>query len=67
MGGLYVIYLGLLFLLSYFFNRACYVFSFLTFFCTSCSRPASRHMALLYFVLSLVIGLGVLLVGFGVL
>src|SRR5579885_2571134 len=65
LGGLYVVYLGVLFLLSYFFSSACYVFSFLGYICTNYSRPASRHMALFYFALSLVIGSYVLLTGLG--
>jgi hypothetical protein len=67
LGGLYVIYLGMLFLLSYFFSDACYVFSFLCYLCEACSYPAGRRMAWFYFALSLLIGSGVLLVGFGVL
>ena len=65
-GGLYIVYLGVLFLLSYFFCRACYVLTFLRFVCTSCSCPRGRHMALFYFFLSLVIGSCLLLIGFGV-
>gem|GEM_PF-4543039 len=64
-GGLYIVYLGVLFLLSYFFCRACYIFTFLQFVCTSCSRPRSRHMALLYFALGFGLGLSLLLMGLG--
>jgi hypothetical protein len=64
-GGLYIVYLGVLFLLSYFFCRACYVFTFLQFVCTSCSCPRGRHMALFYFFLSLVVGSCLLLIGLG--
>jgi hypothetical protein len=66
-GGLYIVYLGVLFLLSYFFCHACYVFTFLQFICTSFSSPRGRHMALFYFFLSLVVGSGLLLIGLGVL
>ena len=66
-GGLYIVYLGVLFLLSYFFCRACYVFTFLQFVCTSCSCPRGRHMALFYFFLGLVVGSCLLLVGLGIL
>src|ERR1017187_3194743 len=38
LGGLYIIYLGVLFLLSYFFSDACFVFSFLSYLCEACSR-----------------------------
>src|ERR1051325_10743353 len=67
LGGLYIAYLGVLFLLSYFCSSACYVFSFLSFVCIACSRPASRHMALFYFVLSVGIGSPLFFFGFGVL
>ena len=67
LGGLYITYLGVLFLLSYFSSSACYVFSFLSYLCIACSHPASRHMALFYFALSLGIGSYLLLIGFGVL
>lgn len=66
-GGLYIIYLGVLFLLSYFFSDACYVFSFLCYVCEACSRPAGRRMAWFCFALGLLLGSGVLLVGLGVL
>ena len=62
-GGLYIVYLGVLFLLSYFFGRACYVFTFLQFVCISCSCPRSRHMALFYFALGFGLGLSLLLTG----
>src|ERR1035437_2233481 len=45
LGGAYLVYLGLLFLLSYLFPGACYVFSFLRYLSEECSRPRSRHMA----------------------
>jgi hypothetical protein len=67
LGGLYVIYLGVLFLLSYFFSDACHIFSFLSYLCEECSYPAGRRMAWFYFALSFLIGSGVLLVGLGVL
>lgn len=67
LGGFYIVYLGVLFLLSYFFSKGCNIFRFLNHVCTACSQPASRHMALFYFVLSLVFGSYLLLIGFGVL
>jgi hypothetical protein len=66
-GGVYILYLGLLFLFSYIFPRRCYVFSFLEYVCQECSRPRGRAMAWFYFTLSAVIGLYLLLVGLGVL
>ena len=66
LGGIYLVYLGLLFLLSYLFPEACYVFSFMKYVSEECSRPRSRHMALFYSGLGLVIGGWLLLVGLGV-
>lgn len=66
-GGVYILYLGLLFLLSYFFPRKSYVLSFLRCLCKHRSRPAGRWMAWLYFALSMVFGSVLLLIGFGVL
>jgi hypothetical protein len=66
-GGVYIVYLGLLFLLSYFFPRHSYTFSLLAYVCQECSRPAGRWMAWFYFALSAVIGSILLLIGFGIL
>jgi hypothetical protein len=66
LGGVYLVYLGFLFLLSYFFPEACHVFSFMKYVSEECSRPRSRHMALFYCVLGLVIGAWLLLIGLGV-
>ena len=66
LGGVYFVYLGLLFLLSYLFPEACYVFSFMRYVSEECSRPRSRHMALFYCGLLLVVGARLLLVGLGV-
>ena len=63
LGGIYLVYLGLLFLLSYLFPEACYVFTFMRYVSEECSRPRSRHMALFYCGLGLVIGAWLLLVG----
>lgn len=66
-GGVYIMYLGLLFLLSYFFPRRCFVFNLLGYVCRQSSHPAGRAMAWFYFALSLVIGSCLLLIGWGVL
>ncbi len=66
-GAVYIVYLGLLFLLSYFFPGGCYVFNLLAYACQQCSRPAGRWMAWFYFALSVVFGSVLLLIGFGVL
>jgi|WetSurMetagenome_2_1015567.scaffolds.fasta_scaffold740355_2 hypothetical protein len=65
LGGIYFLYLGLLFLLSYLFPQACYVFSFMRYVSEEWSRPRSRHTALFYSGLLLVVGAGLLLVGLG--
>jgi hypothetical protein len=66
LGGVYLVYLGLLFLLSYLFPEACHVFSFMRYVCEKWSRPRSRHTALFYCGLLLVIGVQLLLLGLGV-
>jgi hypothetical protein len=66
-GGVYVLYLGLLVLLSHFFSRRSFVFRFLDYVCRECSRPSSRGMAWFYFALCVAIGSVLLLIGFGVL
>ena len=65
--GVYVIYLGVLFLLGYLFPRKSYVLEGLIWICENFSHPKNRHMALFYFALSLVTGLLALLFGLGVL
>ena len=67
LGGIYIIYLGLLFLLSYLFPSTCYVFSSMQYISAKCSRPQSRHMALFFFTLGLVLGTWLSLIGLGVL
>lgn len=66
LGGVYVIYLSLLFLLSYVLSDASYVLSFLRHFCEKCTRGArGRQMAFVFFGLGLVFGIWILLVGLG--
>jgi hypothetical protein len=65
-GGVYIIYLGVLFLLSYFFPQRCFILSFLNYVCLERSRPAGRAIAWFYFALSLLFGSLLLLVGLGV-
>jgi hypothetical protein len=67
LGSFYFIYIGFLFLLSYFFPDRSYVLNFLTYICEVWSRPAGRYMAWLYFAVSLAAGSCLLLVGLGVL
>jgi hypothetical protein len=69
LGCLYIIYLGVLFLLSYMFPDKTFVLNFLRYVCDECSMPRSasgRRMALFFFALGLGIGGWVLLVGLGV-
>jgi hypothetical protein len=69
LGGFYIIYLGVLFLLSYIFPDRTYVLNFLRYVCEECSIPrsAGRHTGLCYFAVGLVVGGWILLVGLGVL
>jgi hypothetical protein len=65
--GLYAIYLGVLFLFSYFFPDATYVLYFLRYVCEQCTRGGrGRHMTFFYFALSLGFGAWLLLLGLGV-
>jgi hypothetical protein len=67
LGGIYVVYLGCLFLLSYFFPDTTYILNLLRYLCEECSRGGKgRHMALLYFALALGFGGWLLLFGLGV-
>jgi hypothetical protein len=67
LGGVYSIYLGVLFLLSYFFPDRTYVLNILRYVCEECSRPASRYMAWVYFAVLVGVGSWLLLIGLGVL
>ena len=66
-GGVYILYLGLLFLIGYFFPRRSFVLSFLDYVCRECSRPIGRAMAWFYSALSVVFGSALLLRGLGAL
>jgi hypothetical protein len=67
LGGISIIYFGVLFLLSYFFPDTSYILNFLRFVCEECSRGArGRHMAFFYFALALGFGGWLLLFGLGV-
>ena len=63
--GLYLIYWGVLFLLSYFFPDASYVLRALIWICENFSSPRSRYMAFFYFGLLILVGGGALLAAFG--
>ena len=66
-GGVYILYIGLLFLLSYFFPRRSFIFRFLDYLCKERSNPGGRRMAWFYFAMSVFFGSALLLVGLGVL
>ena len=63
--GLYVIYLGVLFLLSYFYSDTSYVLRSLKWICEHFTHPRGRHMAFFYFALSLLLGICALCAAFG--
>ena len=68
LGGLYTIYIGFLFLFSYFLSDTAYILSFLRYICEECTRgQRGRHMAFVYFALGLGVGTWLLLTGLGVL
>ena len=63
-----IYYLGILFLLSYFYEHKCFLFRWLIWICVNFSHPREygRKMAFIYFGLSLVIGTIALLAGLGI-
>ena len=63
--GLYIIYLGVLFLLSYFYSETSYVLRSLRWICEHFTHPRGRHMAFFYFALSLLLGICALCAAFG--
>lgn len=65
--GFYLIYLGVLFLLSYFYSDASYIFRTLIWVCENFSHPRGRRMAFFYFGLSFLLGSCALLATFHVL
>lgn len=65
--GIYFQYIGILFLLSYFFSYKCFFFRWLMWICENLSSPKGSKMALFYSALAFGIGTTVLLTGLGVL
>jgi hypothetical protein len=63
--GVYIIYLGVLFLLSYFYSETSFVLSALRWICEHFTHPRGRHMAFFYFALSLLLGICALCAAFG--
>jgi hypothetical protein len=64
--GVYILYLGVLFLLSYFHADRSYVLSILMWVCEDLSRPRGRHMAFFYFILSFLLGTCAILAALGI-
>ena len=64
--GVYILYLGLLFLLSYFHADKSYVLAGFMWVCENFSRPRGRHMAFVAFALSFVLGVWAILAALGV-
>ena len=67
LGGLYIQYLGLLFLLAYFSPHKSFLFRALIWVCEHFSRPRGRWMAFFYFGLAFVLGGIAVLHGLGLL
>jgi hypothetical protein len=65
--GIYLVYIGVLFLRGYFFSDASYVLTGLMWICEHFSHPRGRYMALFYFGLSVLLGGCALLSAFGLL
>jgi len=63
--GVYIIGIGILFLLSYFFENESLVFQGLMWICENFSNPKGRKMAFFYFVLSFTVGSMAILDGLG--
>ncbi len=65
--GVYFLYLGCLFLLSYFFAKASFILGLLRRVCVEFSHPRSPSMALVYFTAGTLVGTYLILRGCGVL
>ena len=65
-GGLYLLSIGGLFLLSYFYTENSYILKFLRWNCERFSFPSGKGMAFFYFALALLIGGYLFLVGVGI-
>lgn len=64
--GTYIMVWGLMFLASYFYSHKSFFFRALIWFCENLSFPASRKMALFYFVLAFFMGAAATLQGLGI-
>ncbi len=58
--GLYIVFIGLCFLLSYFYTQNSYIFRLLDWVCRNFSRPKGRKMAFFYFGLASCVGVAVI-------
>lgn len=59
--GLYIMLIGICFLLGYFYSQYSYIFRLLDWFSCNFSVPKGRKMAFFYFGLALCIGVAVIL------
>ncbi len=64
--GIYIQFLGILFLLSYYFSHKTFFFRWIIWLCEKFSYPASRKMAFFYFGLAFILGTTAILKGLGI-
>ena len=64
--GIYIQFLGILFLLSYYYSQKTFFFRWLIWICERFSYPSSRKMAFFYFGLGFILGIFAILEGFGI-
>jgi hypothetical protein len=64
-GGVYINYIGLLFLLSYFSPNKSFIFRGLMWVCMHFSSPTGKKMAFFYALLAFVLGTLAILMGIG--
>jgi hypothetical protein len=64
--GLYIVFVGCVFLFSYFYSHKSFLFRWFIWLCEHGSFPASRKMAFFYFLLCAVLGSLAILDGLGI-
>jgi hypothetical protein len=64
--GLYIIFVGCVFLASYFYSHKSFLFRWFIWLCERGSFPATRKMAFFYFLLCAVLGSLAILDGLGI-
>ena len=65
--GVYLIFIGLMFLASYYYSHKTFVLRGLMWVCENFSNPRGRKAAFVYFALATVLGVAAILTGLGVL